>query len=83
MTLFKSNIKEIMKQKRITMRELEEKTGMSSRTIHKARQDEGIAECRLSTLGRIGEALGVKTKKLYEETDAPATEEPADGNGRN
>ena len=81
MTTFSSNIKKIMRQKKITMRELEEKTGMSSSTINKARQDDGISECRLSTLGRIGAALGVKTKRLYYETDGP--EEAADDDGRN
>ena len=81
MPIFRSNVKEIMKKKKITMKELEEKTGMSSRTIYKVRQDDGISECRLSTLGRIGEALGVKTKRLYDETDGP--EEAAEEDGRN
>jgi len=31
--------------------------------------DDGIADCRLSTLARIGTALGVKTKRLYNERD--------------
>jgi hypothetical protein len=39
---------------------------MSPSTINKARQDDGIAECRLSTLGRIATALGVPIKKLFD-----------------
>jgi len=65
--MFTSNVKEIMKKKKITIRDMISTTGLSSKTINKARQDEGIAECRLSTLGRIGTALGVKTKRLYDE----------------
>lgn len=64
---FKSNVKELMKKKKLTMQTLSEQEGLSSATINRARQDEGIAECRLSTLGRIATALGVSTKKLYEE----------------
>jgi len=67
--MFTSNVKALMKRKKVTVREIVASTGLSSATIHKARQDEGIAECRLSTLGRIGGALGVKTKRLYDETD--------------
>ena len=61
-----SNIKDIMKKKGITMKQLEEMTGVYSSTINKARQDEGIAECRLSTLARIAAALGVPVKKVFE-----------------
>ena len=66
--MFTSNVKDIMKKKKTTIRDLISATGLSSKTINKARQDEGIAECRLSTLGRIAGALGVKTKRLYDET---------------
>ena len=65
--MFASNVKEIMKKKKITVRDMVASTGLSSATVHKARQDAGISECRLSTLARIGGALGVKTKRLYEE----------------
>ena len=41
------------------MRDLAEQSGVSVVTLNKARQDEGIAECRLSTLAKIGSALGV------------------------
>ena len=61
-----SNLKNLMKEKKITMKQLEDMTGMSPSTINKARQDDGIAECRLSTLGRIATALGVPIKKLFD-----------------
>lgn len=64
--MISSNIKWLMKQKKLTMRDMETLTGMSLRTLNKARQDEGIAECRLSTLGRIAKALGVPIKKLFD-----------------
>lgn len=67
--IFKSNIKEIMKNKGITIRDLANKCEVSAATINKARQDESISECRLSTLGHIADALGVKTKRLYEEVE--------------
>ena len=65
--MFTSNVKAFMKKKKITVRDMVESTGLSSATINRARQDEGISECRLSTLGRIGTALGVRTKRLYDE----------------
>ena len=49
-------------------------TGMSTATINKARRDNGILECRLSTLVRIADALGVKTKRLYEEVEGQEEE---------
>lgn len=63
-----SNVKEIMKKKGIKIRDLA-KTGVSSATMVKARSDEGIAECRLSTLSRIAKALGVDVKDLFEEVE--------------
>jgi DNA-binding Xre family transcriptional regulator len=69
--MFTSNIKEIMGNKKVSIRKLVETTGLSSKTITKARQDSGISECRLSTLGRIAASLGVKTKRLYGEVDGP------------
>ena len=64
--MFTSNIKMLMNQKKLTMRDMETLTGMSLRTLNKARQDGGVAECRLSTLGRIATALGVPIKKLFD-----------------
>lgn len=70
--MFKSNIRDLMDKKNITMRQMTADTGLSSSTLAKARSDESISECRLSTLARIGSALGVKTKKLYEEVEGEA-----------
>ena len=58
-----------MKKKNVTVRSMVEATGLSSATINRARHDDGIAECRLATLARIGGALGVKTKRLYDEVE--------------
>ena len=56
-----SNIKKIMKDKKIKIRDLSS-TGLSSATLAKARTDDGILECRLSTLIRIG----VDVKETFE-----------------
>ena len=73
---FISKIDEVREKKGLTTLELAEKAGLSSQAIFKARQDEGIAECRLSTLAKIGGALGVKTKRLYDEPgESPPKEE--------
>ena len=63
--MFSSNITRLMKEKRKTFRALEG-CGVSRQTIHKARQDAGISECRLSTLGRIANALEVPVKELFD-----------------
>ena len=62
--MFTSNIKRLMEEKKVTFRALEG-CGVSRQTIHKARQDSGISECRLSTLGRIANALEVPVKTLF------------------
>ena len=79
--MFVSNVRKLMEDKGKTFQDVVKESGLSRQTIHKARQDDGISECRLSTLGRIGAALGVKTKRLYDEPDGP--EEAADDDGRN
>ena len=73
-----SNLKKLMKEKKITMKQLEDMTGMSPSTITKARQDDGIAECRLSTLGRIATALGVPVKTLFDGEWEPQEAEDTD-----
>ncbi|MEQ2846547.1 helix-turn-helix transcriptional regulator [Bilophila wadsworthia] len=72
--VIRSNIKVLMKEKKLNVREFAEMTGMSTATINKARRDNGILECRLSTLVRIADALGVKTKRLYEEVEGQEEE---------
>ena len=65
--MFASNIRELMDNKKMTVRDLVKLTGMSSRTIQRAISDGSIHKCELGTLATIGSALGVKTKRLYDE----------------
>lgn len=64
--MIRTNLKNIMQEKGVTIISLGEKTGLSTRTIRHARSEQ-IANCRLSTLATIAGALGVRTKDLYEE----------------
>lgn len=70
--MFFSNIKQIMKEKKVTVRELVKSTGLSSATIDRAR-GEAISECRLSTLARIAVALNVTVKDTFSEHTDTAT----------
>lgn len=65
--MFISKVPAVMKEKKKTARMIVQEADISPNTITKARKNEGIAECRLSTLGRIATALGVSTKELYDE----------------
>ena len=67
--MFTSNIRELMDRKKKTVRAIRDETGLSLATIQRAVSSETIHKCELGTLSKIGAALGVKTKKLYEETD--------------
>lgn len=69
MSFFKSNIREFMDKKNETVRSLAKKTNLSDTTIFRATQDATIGACQLNTLAHIGEALGVKTKRLYDEAE--------------
>lgn len=69
-----SNIKKIMKDKKIKIRDLSS-TGLSSATLAKARTDDGILECRLSTLIRIADALGVDVKETFERKPSESHEQ--------
>ena len=64
--MFKSKIDQILKEKGISTYTLAEKSGVSRQSLFKARSDSGISECRLSTLGRIANALEVPLKDLFE-----------------
>ena len=64
--MFQSNFARIAKEKKMTARAITAATGLSPNTLTKARQDSGIAECRLSTLGRIANALEVPVKMLFD-----------------
>jgi len=77
--MFSSNLKGLMQERGVTFQNLVEKSGLSRQTIHKARQDEGIAECRLSTLGRIAYALNVPVKKLFDGEWEPQSHDSQQG----
>ena len=61
-----SNLKRIMEEKGISIRDMVYATGISNMTILRARSDE-ILQCKLITLQTIANYLGCKTKDLYEE----------------
>ena len=67
--MFTSNIQQVMDKKNKTIMQLSKETGLSSQTIFRATQDDTIGGCQLNTLSKIGGALGVKTKRLYEEVN--------------
>lgn len=73
----KNNIRQIMKEKGITIMELKERTGLAKRTIERARGD-WIRECRLSTLLTIADALGVSVTELFD-AGAPPGQRPRRG----
>ena len=79
--MFRSNIREFMKKRGKTIRDISESTGVAIGTVHRATHDNTIGGCQLNTLAKIGSALGVKVKKLFDETDGP--EDPAGEDGRN
>ncbi|WP_394027685.1 helix-turn-helix domain-containing protein [Desulfovibrio falkowii] len=67
--MFKSNIRDLMDKKGKTIRDISNETNVSLGTVHRSTKDETIGSCQLSTLARIGAALGVKTKRLYDEKE--------------
>lgn len=73
---FKSNIKKIMRERKVKAKELESLAGLSDRSISKLRTDEGFADCRFSTLARVAEALGVSVKDLFDEVEEPKEKAP-------
>jgi len=72
--MFTSKVREFMNKPGKTIRELAAETELSTRTIHRATQDATIGGCQLNTLASIGAALGVRTKRLYDETEPDAGE---------
>ena len=67
--MFSSKVRELMDKKNKTIRDISEATGLSVGTVHRATQDSTIGACQLNTLSKIGGALGVKTKRLYDEVE--------------
>ncbi len=64
--MFKSNINKLMQARKISTQKLADLSGVSRQALFKARQDEGISHCRLSTLARIADELGVDVKDIFE-----------------
>lgn len=72
----KSNLPSIMKGKKVTIRALEEMSGVNNVTICRARKSEkddekktgNICNCTLGTLDRIARALGVSVHDLFDDT---------------
>lgn len=71
--MIKSRIKEVMRERGMTYASLEQKTGLSSQTITRAR-GEMIRECRLSTLELIAHALDVRITDLFAEDESSSVE---------
>ena len=67
--MFTSNVRAFMDKKNKTIRDIAAETGVSVGTVHRATQDCTIGSCQLNTLSKIGAALGVKTKRLYNEME--------------
>ena len=61
-----SNVRKIMEDKGVTIRTMVARTGISDKTILRARC-ERINECRVYTLEAIAEFLECKVKDLFDE----------------
>lgn len=72
----KSNVKKIMKEKGVMGKTIRELTGITDVTIAKVRTDDGIQECRIQTLVRIAEILGVSVKDLFDEVEESKEKAP-------
>ena len=72
-----SKLLHFMAMQNMTIRDLAQKTGVSSATIQKAR-DSRIEQCRVGSLKKIADALGVKVQDLFEEEVASMYEEEED-----
>lgn len=64
-----SNLKEIMKEKNVTIRGVCESTGFALQTVMNARDDKKILSCSLGTLLLIARALDCRVKDLFDEDD--------------
>jgi len=62
-----SNVRKMMEDKGITIRDMVAKTGISDKTILRARCSR-INECRLYTLEAMASFLECKVKDLFEES---------------
>lgn len=71
----KSKLEQVMKDKGVTIRLLEQLSGVTSVTIVRARKDELIAKCSLETLQKLAVALGCSVHDLFDDDpDQPGPE---------
>jgi len=70
--MFTSKVRELMDKKSKTIRDISTATDLSVSTVHRATQDATIGGCQLNTLAKIGGALGVKAKRLFDEVEGEA-----------
>ncbi|MBD5646235.1 MAG: helix-turn-helix transcriptional regulator [Desulfovibrio sp.] len=79
--MLRSNLKPLMEQRGITLRQMVEDTGLAEMTIIRARRGQ-IGACRLDTLVSIAGYLGCTVNDLFSQdeaaTGATEREKPAD-----
>ena len=73
--MFTSNVRKLMDKKGKSVRGIAQEISLSQQTVFRATQDATIGGCQLNTLAKIGGALGVKTKRLYDEPGNMTVEE--------
>ena len=69
----KSHVKVHMKIRHLKLQELSDLSGVTVRTLMRARDDEQLRTCTIGTLEKIARVLGVSVNELF--TDTP----PSDG----
>ena len=72
----KSNLERIMKDKKMTIRALEQRAEVNNVTILKARKDSEIARCTLATLEKLADALGVSVHDLFNDEKSSTAQPP-------
>lgn len=63
----RSNLRDLMKKKKCTIRGISEQTGLALQTIVNARDNKKITSCTLATLQDLAHALDCKIKDLFTE----------------
>jgi DNA-binding Xre family transcriptional regulator len=62
--MIRSNLKELMEKKEITLKRMVEDTGLAEMTLIRARREQ-IGQCRLDTLITISKYLGCQVNDLF------------------
>ncbi|GAU07598.1 helix-turn-helix domain-containing protein [Desulfoplanes formicivorans] len=65
--MLKSKLEHLMKAKGMTIRALEQRSGVNNVTILKARKDSEISRCTLATLEKLAHALDVSVHDLFDD----------------